>query len=93
MENKHIENVVIGKPLCSEYLFFAYDEEDWEKIEKDKTVWTEEKYLPRILVEYKFMKSINEIKRNRPDLCVILNKLDFLKIKIGKKFLYIVVGE
>lgn len=39
------------------------------------------------------VKSTNEVRRNKPELCITLDKLDCIKIKWGKKFLYIVVGE
>lgn len=47
------------------------------------------------LVKYKFISSIRELKRNRPDLDKFYdpNELDFLEIKIGKKKVCIVIGE
>lgn len=40
---KYIENVVIGKPIVEEETMFAIDEADWERTEKEKTLWTEER--------------------------------------------------
>ena len=39
------------------------------------------------------VKSKSEVRRNKPQLCVKLNKLDCIMIKWGKQRLYIVVGE
>lgn len=87
-----IENIIIGKPLVSEYLLFAKNKEDWEE-EKLKTIYEEERFLPKLLVKYNFMKSISEVKRNRQDLWITLDKLDFLQFKIGKRKIWICVGE
>lgn len=37
--------------------------------------------------------SVSEVRRNRKDLIVELNHLDYLEIKYGKKKLFILVGE
>lgn len=91
----YIENIVIGKPIMSEKYIFAIDNNDWETIEKDKTYYTNERFLPRILVDIGVYPSINEIKRNRKDLMITLDKLDFIdKLKVAKKkYLWILVGE
>ena len=47
----YIENIVIGKPIVEPKDIFVSDQEDWDKNEKEKTYFTEERYLPRILVE------------------------------------------
>ena len=46
----YIENIVIGKPIASPVDMFALDELDWENVEKEKTYFTEERFLPKILV-------------------------------------------
>lgn len=56
-------------------------------------MYEEERFLPKLLVKYGFTSSVKEIRRNRQDLVEELNNLDFLEIKIGKKRLWIVVGE
>lgn len=91
----YVENVVIGKPLIPDWMLLAIDEEDFEKVEKEKTYYTEERFLPRILVDLGIYPSISEIRRNRKDLMVTLDKVDFLdKKKVAKnKWLWIVVGE
>ena len=48
---KYIENIVIGKPLINVEELFALNKEDYINNEKEKTYFTEERYLPRILVD------------------------------------------
>lgn len=64
-------------------------------VEKEKTYYTDERFLPRILVDIGVYPSINEIRRNKPELMVELNQLDFLdNLKASKKIrLWILVGE
>ena len=89
-----IQNVIIGQPYCEPHIYFGYDETDWEENEKKNTLFTEERYLPRILVQAGIAKSVNEVRKNRPDLVKDLIKYpDFFKIKWGKKFLWIAVGK
>jgi hypothetical protein len=93
--SKHIENIVIGKPLVPPESMFAVDLADWESVEKDKTYFTDESFLPRILVELGIYKSVNEIRRNRKDLMITFDEPIFMdKLKVGKKrWLWILVGE
>ena len=37
VENMYIENIVIGKPIVDPSTMFATDEDDWNKVEKEKT--------------------------------------------------------
>ena len=39
------------------------------------------------------VQSTGEVRRNKPEFMITLNKPDCINIKWGKKFLYIVVGE
>lgn len=89
----YIENIVIGKPIVSEASMFALNDEDWEKVEKEKTYWTEERNLAVILKELGIVKSVSEVRRNKPQLYVKLDKLDYLEIKWGKRKLFVLVGE
>ncbi len=91
----YVENIVIGKPVAEPEIMFAADKDDWEKVEKEKTFYTEERFLPRILVDLGLYPSISEIRRNKPELMVNLDKVDFLDgIKIKKKRkMWILVGE
>lgn len=91
----YIENIVIGKPIVEPFIMFATDEDDWIKFEKEKTYYTYERFLPRILVDIGIYPSVSEIRRNKPDLMISLDKLDFINnLKVSKKRrLWILVGE
>lgn len=91
----YIENIVIGNPIVEPSSMFAKDEDDWNSVEKEKTYFTEERFLPRILVNIGIYPSVNEIRRNKPELMVTLDKLDFADcLKVSKKRkIWILVGE
>lgn len=110
---KHVENIIIGTPIVSEESIFGMDNDPavWES-EKLKTIWTNERSLPKILggefegsyigedgkiinetINLKFAPSASEVRRNRKDLNVILDKLDYIEVKYGKKRLFILVGD
>jgi len=93
--NEYIENIVIGRPLVHESGLLALNPSDWVENEKAKTYYTNERFLPKILVQLGIYPSVTEIRRNRPDLMIELNKIDYIdKLKVSKKrFLWIVVGE
>ncbi|NGU31023.1 hypothetical protein G6Z34_13105 [Clostridium perfringens] len=80
-----IQNIIIGKPLVSLELLGIEPQEE--------TDFDTERFLPRLLVKYGFSKSISEIKRNRKDLVRYLEKPDMEMIKLGKKKVWIIVGE
>ena len=92
---QYIENIVIGNPIVEPKELLARDDKDWEEVEKDKTLFTNERFLPRLLIELGVYKSINEIRKNKPELVKELNEIDYIdKLKVSKKrFLWIVVGE
>lgn len=46
----YAENIVIGKPIVEPSSMFAKDKNDWINVEKEKTYFTNERFLPRILV-------------------------------------------
>ena len=91
----YIENIVIGKPIVEPFIMFATDEDDWIKFEKEKTYYTDERFVQRILVDIGIYPSVSEIRRNKPDLMISLDKLDFINnLKVSKKRrLWILVGE
>ena len=90
----YIENIVIGTPLVSAKELLSANDSDWANVEFEKTIFTNERYLPKILVQLGIYPSISEIKRNKPELMMRLNKIDFIHIKPKKKHpLWIVVGE
>ena len=91
----YIENIVIGTPISSPSLMFAEDERDWQQVESEKTYYTNERFLPRILVELGIYPSISEIRRNKPELMITLNEIDFIdSLKVKKKrWLWMLIGE
>ena len=90
---KYIENIVINSPLLSPEYMFSSSYEDWIDVEQDKTYYTEETFLPKIMIEIGIVKSINEVRRNKPDLLMNLDKPNYIEIKWGKRKLFILVGE
>lgn len=91
----YVENIVIGTPIAEMPQMFASDKNDWNKVEAEKTYYTDERFLPRILVDLGIYPSISEIRRNKPQLMVSLDKVDFIyDLKVSKKRkLWILVGE
>ena len=90
---KHIENIVIGKPIVEEWMIFGLDKEDWETVEKDKTMWTEERNLAAIMRDLGIVKSVSEVRRNKPELAKPLTELAYNEVKWGKHKLFVLVGE
>lgn len=90
---KYIENIVINSPLVPPEEIFSSSHEDWINVEQDKTYYTEEIFLPRIMVELEIVKSVSEVRRNKPELVKELNNYDYLEIKWGKRKLFILVGK
>ena len=88
-----VHNIVIGNPLVPVWKLLSDSEEDFDRFDKRDTLFTDERFLPAALVEAGVSKSRSEIRRNRPDLCVRLDSPDCFSVRIGKNFLYIVVGE
>ena len=87
------QNVVVGNPVCEPWQMFANTPEDWETYEKNNTFFTKERFLPRILVECGMAKSVNEVRKNKPDLVKTLDNIDFIEVKWGKKRLFVQVGN
>ena len=86
-------NVVIGKPIVDPSLLLANDYKDWEENEKKDTLFTDIRFLPAVMKEAGVVNSISEVRRNRPELCIMLDQVDCINLKWGKKHLYVVVGE
>lgn len=86
-------NIVIGKPLVDAWTLISSTEEEFEKSDKSDTLFTEERFLPALLVDAGVVKSRGEVKRNKPELCISLDKLDCLWVKWGKQRIFIIVGE
>ena len=91
----YVENIVIGKPITEVSTMFSLDKDDWDRLEQEKTYYTEERFLPRILVDIGIYPSVSEIRRNKPELMMELNNLDFIdNLKVSKnRKVWILVGE
>lgn len=89
----NFENVIIGKSIIEPWKLLAINQEDWENTEKEKTLFTDKRFLPHIMKDIGMVNSISEIKRNQPNLFIQLDTLDFLIVKWGKKKAFIIVGE
>lgn len=91
----YVENIVIGKPVVEPQQLFAAGENDWKRTEEEKTYFTEVRFLPRILVDIGIYPSVSEIRRNKPQLMITLDHLDFMdEVKVSKKRkLWIAIGE
>lgn len=92
---KYIENIVIGTPIVDPASMFSSSDDDWNATEKEKTYYTNERFLPRILVDIGIYPSTSEIRRNKPQLIQSLDNLDFIDgLKANKKRkLWILIGE
>lgn len=88
-----MENVIIGRLSVSPHHLFATSEDDWDNNENDKTLFTNETFIPKIMVLAGVVKSASEVRRNRQDLSRNIEENSFEIIKWGKKFLFIACGE
>ena len=86
------KNVIVGKPIVHPWYMFCEEKEEWEFDKKD-VYYTEERFLPRIMVDVGFVSSVSEVRRNKPELVRTLDKLDYLEVRWGKSILFILVGE
>lgn len=87
------QNVVIGKPLVPAWSLISATEQDFIENDEKYTLYTEERFLPKILVDAGIAKSNSEVRKNKPEFVKTLDKLDCMEVKWGKKRLYIIVGE
>ena len=87
------QNVVIGIPLIEPWQLISSSKEEFETFDKQNTLFTDERFLPAILVETGIVKSRGEVKRNKPELWVTLNQPDCLLVKWGKQRLFVVIGN
>lgn len=88
-----IQNIVIGKPLVPAWSLISTTEEEFNTFDVKYTLFTEERFLPALLVEAGIAPSRSEVRRNRSDLYKTLDTIDCLQIKYGKHFLFIAVGK
>lgn len=87
-----IKDVIIGNPIIHPWYIFCNEKHEWDEI-KDEIYYTEERFLPKLMVDLGIVKSVSEVKRNQPKLMKELNNQDYLEIKWGKNRLFILVGE
>lgn len=86
-------NIIIGSPLIEPWKLISETEEDFNQFDKRDTLLTNERFLPAILVEAGIVPSRGEVRRNKPELCIMLDTLDCIWVKWGKQKIYIIVGE
>lgn len=91
-----IDNVVIGNILCEPYHLFSFNETEWLDDTRNKTLFTSERYLPKVL-ELVIGVKAKEIRRNRPELDIVLDETTFFDTTYGKnknkRHIWIAVGE
>lgn len=92
MKNFQFKNIIIGKPIVHPWYIFCEYENEWKE-EKENIYYTEERFLPKIMVDLGIVKSISEVRRNQPKYVCTLDKLDYMEVKWGKNKLFILVGE
>ena len=88
-----IQNIIIGKPLVEPWKLVSESEQEFNTFDIRDTLFTENRFLPSALVEAGIVKSISEVKRNKPDLCITLDKTDCIWVKWGKNKIFVVVGK
>ena len=88
-------NIIIGKPLVPWWELCCAQNPSGNEImfEKDFTLFTNERTPAKILKELGVVKSISEVKRNKPELCEQLITPDCFWLKWGKNRFWIVVGK
>ena len=87
------QNIVIGEPLIEPWKLISKNKEEWDNFDSKYTLFTNERFLPKLLVDAGIAKSNSEVRKNKPELVKTLDKIDCLDIKWGKKKLYIIVGK
>lgn len=86
-----LRNIVIGNPVCEPWHMFCKTPEEWEDTKTD-VMFTSERFLPKLMVNAGIVKSVSEVRRNKPELVRTLDKPDFLEISWGKSKMFIQVG-
>ena len=61
-------NIVIGRPLVEPWKLISTSEEEFERFDARETLFTNERFLPAVMVEAGAVKSRSEVKRNNPEL-------------------------
>lgn len=92
---KGIINIVIGKPLVEWWELCCGPNPSGDEImfERDFTLFTNERIPAKILKELGVVKSISEVRRNKPELCEPLTTPNCFWLKWGKNKFWVIVGE
>ena len=92
---KYIENIIICVPLCSWTELITDGTKNDIKKEMEQTHFTSVRNLAYILKEIGVVKSVSEVRRNKPDLCTVIpdDTVDCFWMKWGKRRFYVVVGK
>ena len=90
----YIENIVIGTPLVPAMTLLGVNTQDMI-VEEQQTYFTSNRNIAQILKSIGIVSSINEIRRNKPELCVTIENdvLDCRWIKWGKRKFYVIIGR
>lgn len=90
-----ITNIIIGKPLVNWWELCCTQNPSAKEImsEHEMTFFTDERIPAKILKEFGLVNSINEVRRNKPELCQSLATPDCFWLKWGKNKFWVVVGE
>ena len=89
---KYVENIVIGKPLVPWYDLCTDGTDSDIEDELNKLHVTNETIPAVILKDLGIVKSINEVRRNKPTLCDPVKGPDCFWLKWGKRKFWVVVG-
>jgi Na+-transporting NADH:ubiquinone oxidoreductase subunit NqrE len=83
-----IENIVIGEPIIEvrELLGENFIE---------KTYFTQERFLPKILKDCNLVASTSWVRKNKPEYFAVLDNVGTLEVSLGKKKkpIYVIIGE
>lgn len=92
---KHIENIVIGIPICPCGELLSNETTEDMMNEMNKTFFTNNPNVAQILKELGVVSSVNEVRRNQPLLISNFDKdyLDCFWVKWGKRKFYVVKGQ
>ena len=63
------KDIIIGKPIVEPWYIFCKEKEEWNKI-KDDMYYTEERFLPKIMVDLGIVKSISEVRYLNLSICL-----------------------
>ena len=87
-------NIVIGEPLVPWWELCCTQSPTGDEIASERacTLFTNERNPAKILKDIGVVKSINEIRRNKPELCKDLVASDCFWLKWGRNKFWVVVG-